>query len=126
MPIKKLLLSSLMFTLLFILPGCSESAPAGPKITLSETHVPAKGNIQMHGEGFTPGADCNSHLKRPDGNEFPVLGLIANEKGEFSHEIETLLLGLGKHEVWVIDTKTNKSSNVATFEVTLEQPPPAK
>ena len=116
----------MMSAVLFILLGCSESAPAGPKITLSQTHVPAKGNIQMHGEGFTPGADCNSHLKRPDGNEFPVLGLIADEKGEFSHEIETLLLGLGTHEVWVIDTRTNKSSNVATFEVTLEQPPPAK
>ena len=55
-----------------------------------------------------------------------MLGLIADGKGEFSHEIETLLLGVGTHEVWVIDTKTGVSSNIATFEVTLDQPPPSK
>ena len=126
MPIRKLFLLALLPALVFILQGCSESKPAGPKVTLSETRIPAKGNLQMHGSGFTPNSDCVSHLKRPDGTQFPELGLIADAKGEFSHEIETLLLGVGTHEVWVIDTKTGVSSNVATFEVTLDQPPPPK
>jgi hypothetical protein len=88
--------------------------------------VPAKGNIQMYGEGFTPNSDCLSHLRRPDGTEFPELVLLADSNGKFQHEIESLLLGLGKHEVWVIDKKTGVTSNTATFEVTLEQPPPQK
>ena len=123
MPIRKQLLLALLPTVLFLLQGCSEQKTAGPKVTLSETHVPAKGNIQMYGEGFSPNSDCESHLKRPDGTQFPELGLLADSNGKFQHEIETLLLGLGKHEVWVIDKKTGVSSNIATFEVTLEQPP---
>jgi len=79
----------------------------------------------MHGEGFTPNADALSHLRRPNGVEFPELNLLADSKGEFNHEIETLLLGTGTHEVWVIDRTTGVKSNVATFEVTLDQPPSA-
>src|SRR5690349_381608 len=100
MPIKKFFLFAFLPALLFILPGCSESKQAGPKVTLSETRIPAKGNVQMYGEGFTPGANCQSHLRRPDGSEFPELFLIADKDGKFSHEIETLLLGVGTHEVW--------------------------
>jgi hypothetical protein len=52
--------------------------------------------------------------------------MLTDEKGEFEHEIETLLLAVGTHEVWVIDKKTGVSSNIATFEVTLDQPPPSR
>jgi hypothetical protein len=73
----------------------------------------------MYGEGFTPNADWPSHLRRPDGAEFPALNLIADSKGKFSTEIETLLLGVGTHEVWVNRHQDGVSSNIASFEVTL-------
>jgi hypothetical protein len=63
-------------------------------------------------------------LKKSDGSEFPVLPMLTDEDGRFTHEIDTLLLAPGKHELWVIDSTTGVSSNIATFEVTLEQPRP--
>ena len=80
----------------------------------------------MHGTGFTPSADVVSHLKRPDGTEFPTLNMFTNDKGEFEHDIESFLLQIGTHEVWVIDSTTKVSSNVAKFETTRDQMPLAK
>ena len=122
MRIKNALLV-LLLPLALSFSGCSQPKPAGPKLTLSSTKIPAKGNLMMHGEGFTPNGNASSHLKRPNGVEFPELPILADDKGEFNHEIETLLLGLGTHEVWVIDEKTGNSSNRTTFDVTLDQPP---
>jgi len=73
----------------------------------------------MRGEGFTPKADIRSHLKRPNGTEFPVLPMLTDADGKFTHEIDTLLLAPGIHELWVIDSTTGATSNVAKFEVTL-------
>jgi hypothetical protein len=72
----------------------------------------------MHGYGFTPNANAFSHLRRPDGTQFPVLPMRTNDKGEINHEIDTLLLSGGVHEVWVEDEKSKTTSNVARFEVT--------
>ena len=46
----------------------------------------------MHGEGFTPNADIRSHLKRPNGTEFPELPMLTDGDGKIEHEIDTLLL----------------------------------
>jgi hypothetical protein len=124
MRIKKSLSFTLVLTLLLVLSGCA-STPAKPTIKLSGNRIPANGDVHLNGEGFSPRSDAYSHLKRPDGTEFPVITMLADDKGQFTHLIETWLLQVGVHEVWVIDRKTGVSSNVATFEVTLDQPPSA-
>jgi hypothetical protein len=74
----------------------------------------------MRGTGFTPLRNAYSHLRRPDGREFPVLTILPDKSGEFTHEIESLLLGGGTHELWVEDETTGVTSNVAKFDVVLE------
>lgn len=74
----------------------------------------------MRGSGFTPKHNALSHLKKSDGREFPVLTILPNDRGEFTHEIESLLLAIGTHQLWVIDETTGVSSNVAQFEVVRE------
>lgn len=93
-----------------------------PRIVLNLERVPASGRVEVRGTGFTPSADVRSHLKRPNGVEFPVLPIYTDEKGEFFHEIDTALFLVGTHEVWVIDS-SGVSSNVATFESTRDQSP---
>jgi hypothetical protein len=95
---------------------------SNPKVTVSPLKVHHTGHVEMHGTGFTAKANVYSHLRRPDGTEFPVLPMMTDDRGEISHDIDTLLLSPGTHEVWVIDGHSNASSNVARFEVTLETP----
>lgn len=120
MNIRNLLSLSLLLVLLCVA-ACSKSEPS-PKIRLSTDVVFWKGHIQVHASGFTPKTDAHSHLKRPDGTEFPVLNILTDAKGEFDHDVDSLLLRPGTHELWVEDS-TGVSSNVAKFEVTLEQAP---
>ena len=112
----------LLLASVFALLGCSPSKPV-PKVTLSGTRIPANGDVNMRGEGFTPLADAESHLRRPDGTEFPAIVMRTDPKGEFTHLIETWLLQVGTHEVWAIDSTTGVSSEIAKFEVTRDQPP---
>ena len=115
--------------LLFVfVASCSEpakapDAAAAPKITLSTDTVFHKGFVQMYGSGFTPKTEAKSHLRRPNGTEFPVLPIYTDEKGGFTHEVDSLLLLEGPHELWVIDGSTGVSSNVATFKVAYGQQP---
>jgi hypothetical protein len=103
-------------------PTCSRAIPqTSPTITLSAVRIPAKGFLTVHGSGFTPKQDVRSHLRKPSGTEFPVLPMLTDDRGEFSHDIDTLLLAVGTHQLWVVDSTTGVSSNVATFEVTLDQ-----
>jgi hypothetical protein len=80
----------------------------------------------MKGAGFSPLSDAISHLKKPDGSEYNPIIFLTNEKGEFEHDIESFLLPIGVMEVWVVDVKTNVSSNIARFETTHDQMPLAK
>jgi hypothetical protein len=77
----------------------------------------------MTGSGFTPRASLVSHLKRPDGTEFPGLRVMTDEKGEFAQKINTYDFQAGTHQVWVID-RDGVSSNTATFEVVPVNSPP--
>ena len=36
----------------------------------------------MRGEGFTPSANIISHLKRPNGTEFPELPMLTDGEGK--------------------------------------------
>ncbi len=98
-----------------------ESGETGPTVTLSRTVVPAKEFIDVTGAGFTPNANVTSHLLQPDGREFPYLPILTDGNGGFTHEVDTLLLLVGTHELWVDDDTTGERSNVARFEVTREQ-----
>jgi hypothetical protein len=77
-------------------------------------------HVDLRGSGFTAKSNAYSHLRRPDGSEFPVLPIVTNERGEFEHDIDTLLLGPGTFEVSVKDSKSKATSNVARFEVTTD------
>ena len=104
----------------------SACAQKGPKITLSTDRIQHKGWVTMWGEGFTALSDVHSHLRRPDGTEFPVLPMRTDENGKFTHEIDTLLFLPGVHELWVEDTATKVTSNHATFEMTLAPSDPKR
>jgi hypothetical protein len=125
MRIKKSFSLAWLLTLLIVASGCTNTPPK-PTIKLSADRVPANGDVHLSGEGFTPRSDAYSHVKRPDGTEFPTITMLTDDKGQFTHLIETWLLQVGTHEVWVIDQKTGVTSNVATFEVTRDQPPAAQ
>lgn len=92
-------------------------APAGPTISISTNRAPIKSFIDVKGSGFTPKSDLSSHLKKPDSNEYPVIIMLSDAKGEITHQIDTLLLMIGTHELWIVDSKTGVSSNVARFEI---------
>src|SRR5262245_29166423 len=113
-------LSATVFVSLFVVAACS-SAPTKPTVTLSPQRILHSGTVQMEGKGFTPSANVFSHLRRPDGTEFPVLPMRTNDRGEFHHEIDTLLLAPGTHEVWVEDEGSKTKSDTVRFEVILEQ-----
>ena len=90
-------------------------APTGT-ITLSRDRVVDRGGVILTGTAFPPKAIVYTHLRRPDGTEFPALRFLTDEKGEFTHKIETFTLQEGTHAVWVVDG-SGKSSKVLTFVV---------
>jgi len=112
MNVSKFVLLALFLTAAF--------AQTQPKVTITPTKVQHTGHVDMRGTGFTPKSNVSSHLRRPDGTEFPVLPMMTDDRGEINHDIDTLLLTPGTHEVWVVDEKSKASSNIARFEVTLE------
>ena len=115
MRIPKILLLASLVSLLLATAACSQTKP---QVTLTPERVMRSGMIAMKGTGFTPKSTALSHLKRPDGTEFPILPFLTNERGEFNHDIDTLLLSPGVHEVWVEDEKTKAVTDVVRFEVT--------
>ena len=112
---------ALLLFLTALLSACSAEEKK-PVVTLSHEKILHKGWVDVKGEGFTPRANVSSHLLKPDGKEFPMLPMLSNDRGEITHEIDTLLLAPGIHELWIIDDKTGVSSNVAKFQVMLEPP----
>jgi len=112
---------SFFVSLVCLLVGTISCAQTKPTVTLSPTRVFRSGHIEMRGTGFTKDANIYSHLRRPDGTEFPVLPMRTNDRGEFVHDIDTLLLSPGVHEVWVEDAQSKKTSDVVHFEVTSDQ-----
>jgi hypothetical protein len=119
---------ALLFLGMFVAAACTQTAPepTSPTVVLSTTRIPVKGFIEVKGSGFTPKTELVSHLKKPTGTEYPLLPMLSDEKGEITHEIDTLLLAIGTHQLWIVDTKTGVSSNIAEFEVMADQPPPAR
>ena len=113
----------LMFSLAFATASCRSSTESTtPTVTVSPIRVSALGHVDVQGMGFTPSQNVTSHLLRPDGTEFPVLPILTDSQGEFTHDIDTLVLFVGAYELWVVDDASNVSSNIARFQVTRDQP----
>jgi hypothetical protein len=108
----------LAIALLAIARGCWPQI--NPQVRLSAERVPRHGKVEVHGSGFTPTHNISSHLRRSDGSDFPVLPILTDERGEFSHTIDTMVLELGPHELWVVDDQSGRSSNHVTFDVTYD------
>ena len=119
---SRFITSALLLSLAVVL---FASAQAAPTITINKTRVSLYGYVHIEGKGFTPQRNASSHLRKPDGTEYPVLPMLTNERGELTHDIDTLLLPVGPHELWIVDDSTKRSSNVVRFEVTNEQEPPS-
>lgn len=122
MLLRRSALALLVVTAALIAASCTR---AEPRITVSMEKVPRQWMLDVHGAGFTPSHNVTSHLRRFDGTEFPILPILTDSRGEFTHQIDTMILELGIHELWVIDDVTGKSSNHAKFEVTYDYPPPS-
>ena len=101
------------------------SPQVNPQIRISSERIPRHWKLEVHGTGFTPTHNISSHLRRSDGSEFPVLPILTDAHGEFTHTIDTMILELGTHELWVVDDQSGRPSNHAHFEVTFDYPPPS-
>src|SRR5262245_59585478 len=96
----------------------ASSAENTPKVTLSVTRIVTPGHVMVQGSGFTPKQNVSSHLLSPEGKEYPVIPILTDDRGEFTHDIDTLLLAIGTHQLWVVDDSSRVSSNRTQFEVT--------
>ncbi len=94
-------------------------AQSNPKVAVSPVKVQHPGHVDVHGTGFTPKGNVSSHLRRPDGTEFPVLPMLTNDRGELTHDIDTLLLTGNSPKFGLSMTRSKVASNVARFEVIL-------
>ena len=113
----------LLVLLAFIAASCGPITESRtPTVTISSLRVPALEHLEVQGRGFTAGQNVTSHLLRPDGTEFPVVPILTDSQGEFTHDIDTLVLSVGTHALWVVDDASNMSSNIEQFQVTRDQP----
>src|SRR5262245_38991348 len=112
------------FVLLCLVPAsCAQSAQNTPKVSVVRAKVLHHEPVLIRGTSFTPKHNVSSHLRKPDGTEYPILPIFTNDRGEFSHEIDTLILGPGNFELWVVDDASKQTSNVVKFEVTVTPVP---
>jgi len=88
-----------------------------PLINVSPTRVKSAEPVYLMGTGFTPDRTVMSHLVRPDGTEYNPIRLRTNERGEFSHKIDTTMLDVGTFELWAEDEASNSASNRQQFTV---------
>jgi hypothetical protein len=91
-----------------------------PEVSVATDRIARHRPLEIRGEGFTPGANVSSHLRRSDGSEFPVLPILTDSEGAFTHTIDTVILELGTHEWWVVDDTTGRTSNTVRFDVTFD------
>jgi subtilisin family serine protease len=69
------------------------------------------------GRGFTADQTATSHLKRPDGTEFPSLVIPIAADGTFSRVIDSTGFTPGQYEVRAVDDSTVRESPHVTFVV---------
>lgn len=95
-----------------------------PRLTVSAIQVDPEDLVPVQGAGFTPNRIVFSYLRRPDNTEFVPLRFLTNERGEYSHRIDTSLFNSGIYELWAIDETTKAVSNTIRFRVGFETTSP--
>ena len=108
------LLRASLLCLLFIAAVCAQKKP---EISVSPARVKSGDPVLLTGTGFTPNRSVMSHLRKPNESEYNPLRLRTNERGEFVHKIDTVMLDLGTFELWAEDEASNVVSNRAQFGV---------
>jgi hypothetical protein len=88
-----------------------------PAVNVSSDRVKTGASVYLMGTGFTANRTAMSHLLRPDGTEYNPVRVRINDRGEFSHKIDTTMLNTGRFEVWVEDESTKAVSNRTQFNV---------
>ena len=97
---NRYLLRALLVSLLLV---AVVYAQKKPEIGVSPVRVKAGDPVILTGTGFTPNRSVMSHLRRPDASEYNPLRLRTDERGEFSHKIDTVMMDAGSFELWVED-----------------------
>jgi hypothetical protein len=88
-----------------------------PEIRVSPPLVKLGDPLLLTGTGFTADRSVMSHLRRPNGSEYNPLRFRTDERGEFVHKIDTVMLDVGTFEVWVEDEDSKVVSNLTRFKV---------
>src|SRR5258706_16185494 len=88
-----------------------------PEISVSPVRVKAGDPVMLTGTGFTPNRSVMSHLRRPDASEYNPLRIRTDERGEFSHKIDTVMMDAGTFELWAEDEASKAVSNRTLFRV---------
>jgi len=89
-----------------------------PTASVSPTSGPPGTQFLLTWSGFTPNSTLTSHLKKPDGTEFPTLQFNTNSQGEASHTVNSTGFSPGTYEHWAVDDSTGIQSNTVSFTVT--------
>jgi hypothetical protein len=92
-------------------------AQVKPQVSISPARMKSGGAVYMSGAGCTPNRTVLSHLLRPNGTEYNPLRFRTDERGEFTHKIDTTMLDPGTYEVWFEDEASKAVSNHAKFVV---------
>jgi N-acetylmuramoyl-L-alanine amidase len=69
------------------------------------------------GEGFTGSYGVTSHLRRPNGTEFPTLQIPTDGRGRFSHTVNSAGFAPGVYELWAVDNNTRHVTSRVAFRV---------
>ena len=107
--LRTLLASLLLLTVVY--------AQKKPEISVSAARVRVGESVILKGSGFTPNRSAMSHLLRPNGTEYNPLRLRIDERGEFTHKIDTVMLDVGTFELWAEDENSKVVSNRIQFKV---------
>ena len=92
-------------------------AQTKPEINVSPVRVKSGEPVLLTGTGFTPNRSVMSHLRKPDGSEYNPLRFRTDERGAFSHKIDTVMLDIGTFELWSEDEASKVVSNRIRFSV---------
>jgi hypothetical protein len=114
-------MSKYFCTSLLVLFFAVVAAQQKPEIRVSPARVKVGEQVMLTGTGFSSNRSVMSHLRRPDGSEYNPLRLRTNERGEFSHKIDTVMLDTGTFELWAEDEASKALSNRIQFTVESDQ-----
>jgi PKD repeat protein len=96
----------------------TKESPLAPKVTVSPSSGPAGTQFDVLWEGFTPNNTLTSHLKKPDGTEFPTKIFYTNSQGQATHTIDSTGFKPGTYELWGVDNATGtRTINTASFTI---------